>query len=166
MEIEIFKHSEIDIASLKQIINVKSIAWPYTLAEQLRWIAKNLNNDDLHVLLKSDDNAIAYLNLIEIEVYVDGSSRKAYGLGNVCAKEKGKSYGTELMKKVNDFLIEKNHIGILLCKSNLVEFYRKNGWSLLGKNKIQLSFNNDEIQTMFFNHDENFEHLLYLGKPF
>ena len=159
-------HSKITPELLDKIIKLKSVAWSYSYEEQKKWIYRNIKNNDIHVLLLKNDEIISYLNLIDIELLINGKKKKAFGIGNVCAVEKGKGFGREIMKQVNQFIIERKRIGLLFCKIELVEFYKKNCWSIILKDKIILPFDKTNIETMIFNQNETINGLKYNGKTF
>lgn len=165
-EIEFVLHKNITSSKLDEIINVKSIAWPYSYESQLDWLSKNLKADDIHVLLYLDNLLVAYLNLIEIEFSLDEVSKNGYGIGNVCAVEKGKGYGTELIMKTNYFLFKNGQIGLLFCKENLIKFYDSNKWKLIERSKVYLPFDNELIYIMTFNLAYEVISLRYYGKVF
>lgn len=164
--IDFIPHKHITSKKLVEIISIKSIAWPYSFDSQLNWIHSNIKDEDIHVLLYLNDSLVAYLNLIEIEFKLDGNKKNGYGIGNVCASEKGQGWGKEIMTRTNLYLKQKRIIGLLYCKSSLVNFYSLNNWLLIEKNNVVLSFSNKSIETMIFNSCEKFHNIEYLGKPF
>jgi hypothetical protein len=164
--LKIIKHSELTQRLLNEIIQVKSKAWPDSYEKQRDWIYSNIKDADIHVLLYLDGSLIAYLNLIEIEFTIDGSAKYGYGIGNVCAKEKGKGWGKELIAKTNNYLIENDKIGLLFCKELLVDFYKHSNWRVIEKEKLTISFSLNSIVTMIFNCDNEFQKLIYIGIPF
>lgn len=159
-------HKEVSFNQLVEIIKIKSKAWPYNFKSQLAWINANLKDSDIHVLLSLNEKRIAYLNLIEIKIKIDGGLQDGYGIGNVCAKEKAKGWGKEIMAQTNLFLKQRNKIGLLFCKDSLVNFYRLNSWNLIEKEKLTLLFNIESIEVMIFNLSSDFKNLEYLGKVF
>lgn len=126
--IKYIENQHVDLSLLNDIIEIKSVAWPYSYEAQLKWISKHLTDNDLHALLYEEDNLIAYMNLINIDLHFNGVLHKALGIGNVCSKEQGKGYGNLLMLKINTFLENNNKRGVLLCKDSLVNFYKKSNW--------------------------------------
>lgn len=159
-------HNEIPIKILDQVVAIKSIAWPYSYEDQLKWISKNLRPTDIHVLLYEGNILVAYLNLIDIDFLLDGESLQGFGIGNVCSMQKGKGYGSELLKVTNSYLLQEQKTGLLFCKENLIPFYSLNQWLLLKKESLKLSFNNLEIETMAFNLIDTFRMLEYNGISF
>jgi len=165
-QIFFIKHADISSNKLNEICELKSIAWPHSIESQLNWIKSNISDNDIHVILSNENESLAYLNLININCVVDGKLVHGYGIGNVCSREQGLGYGSILMEVINKYLIENKKVGVLFCKSKLVEFYRKFDWCLVSKEKLNLSFNNDNIETMIINLENNFNLLEYSGKSF
>lgn len=164
--LKLIPHEEVTQNDLDKIIKVKSTAWPYSYEKQLDWIRCNLNVLDIHVLLYLDGELLAYLNLVNVELFIDGIRKHAYGIGNVCVKKKKKGFGKELIKSVNSYLVENNKYGLLFCKKSLVNFYSYNNWLVTEKKKLTLMFDNNLIETMVFNLHTEFQHIEYLGKSF
>ncbi len=164
--IEVIPHNKASKELLARIIEIKSVAWPYSTEKQLAWIEANLDEDDLHVLLYREEKSIAYLNLVRIKFLTDGTSISAWGIGNVCAAERGKGYGKILMEQLNQFLLQNRIPGLLLCKKALVGFYQSVGWILIDSSKVSLSFSKLGIETMTFNLLDHYNRLEYNGKTF
>ncbi len=165
-KLKLIKHKNLTNKWLDEIIQVKSIAWPYSYEKQLEWINSNLKDTDIHVLLYLDKSLVAYLNLIEIEFIIDGNLKNGYGIGNVCALEKRKGWGKKLIAKTNTYLTQNDKIGVLFCKDSLANFYIQQNWTVIEKPKLTLAFNNKLIETMIFNCNYEFSHLEYLSNSF
>lgn len=151
---------------LDEIIKVKSVAWPYHYDEQCKWIKNNLKNSDIHVLLYKDRTLIAYLNLVEIEIQFDSANFKGFGVGNVCATEKGKGWGKILISNVNSYLIDNNLVGLLFCKDQLIKFYIDCEWMLIFKQDILSSSLVSKVNAFIYNSPENFKQIKYEGTLF
>ncbi|MBF6597920.1 MAG: hypothetical protein ITF98_06800 [Fermentimonas sp.] len=165
-DLKIISHSELESEILNEIISVKSVPWDYSYENQLEWINNNLKNNDLHLLLFMRNKSVAYLNLISIDLIIDKVSYKAFGVGNVCAIEKAKGYGKELMKLTNKFIVDNQKLGLLFCKSELASFYLMNNWRLVDKNKITLSFDDSNITSMLYNFKGEYNSIIYNSRPF
>ena len=164
--LKVIRHADISKNELDEIIRIKSVAWPYPYEKQLEWISQHLKNSDLHLILLKNNEAVAYLNLIDIEIEIDHKLYNAFGVGNVCAIEKGKGYGNELMSQTNHYLLLNNKIGLLFCKEGLVSFYRKFGWNKVEKINLQMAFNSSNVVSMIYNCSLEFEVFVYRGQPF
>lgn len=160
------RHEDISDSKLETIIRIKTAAWPYTYEAHYKWISNNLTSSDIHVLLFDGETAIAYLNLIDIIVEFDSAKMDGWGIGNVCAIEKGNGWGKEIMLHVNDFLIENNKIGLLFCKNQLIKFYAENNWKLCNSTQLSISNIGPNVFTFIYNFPENFKYLKFEGKSF
>ena len=129
--IKIIRHQDIKKSEIDEVINIKSSQWKYCYVEQLNWINKNIKKSDTHIILYLNGKGVAYLNLIDINLIANAEHVKGFGIGNVCAIERGMGYGLELMKLTNTYIIENNKIGILFCKDALIRFYSSLDWKLL-----------------------------------
>lgn len=165
-ELKIIKHRDISTNELLDVCKIKSAFGNYTLESQIEWIKANLCDDDIHFLLYLNNKLIGYLNLIPITLTINYKKFVGYGVGNVCTTEKGKGYGRRLMTKLNQHIILLNIFGLLFCKIDVYEFYQQFGWVSLGKDILNIPFDNRFIETMIFNCGENVEQLSYEGKLF
>jgi len=165
-KLKVIQHAKVSKFELDEIIRIKSIAWEFPYKMQMEWISKNLKGLDLHLLLYKNDNAVAYLNLISIELMIDTITFRALGVGNVCAIEKGKGYGAELMKQTNQYISNENSIGLLFCKTSLTNFYKKFNWSIIEETKLNLTFQNENVKTMLFNFNLPFHVLTFKEQIF
>lgn len=159
-------HSDVSRKELKEIIKVKTFAWPYSYNKQIEWIRNHLKESDIHVLLSHNNVFVAYLNLISIDLKINGIMYSSLGVGNVCAKEKGKGWGKELMMQSNTVLVKENKIGLLFCKEVLVSFYALCKWGVIDNRKLIVGFNNKDTVTMYFNYIEPIKRIEFIGQPF
>lgn len=165
MRFEFLKHSEITEKKLGDVIFLKNIHWPYSEDEHLNWIKKNLNFNDIHVLVYEESDLVAYLNLIESKVTIENKNHVFLGIGNVCSKVKSKGYGSLLIKEVDKYIVQQNKAGILLCKDSLVDFYLRNDWELLDKKDVEANFN--LLNTMIYNRSEELkDKKIFIEKEF
>ena len=158
-------HSGVTENDLNEIIKIKSVAWPYGFEDQVNWMNLNLKESDIHVLLAMKGTLVAYLNLITIEIIINGKTFNSLGVGNVCSKEKGKGWGKELMVQCNSFIEKSNKIGLLFCKEKLVAFYSLCNWQMLDNSKLRVDFKKD-IFSMYFNHIDSVQLMEYKGRQF
>jgi hypothetical protein len=125
----IFKlHADIQENEMDKIIALKSIFWQYSYESQINWLKNNLQNNDLHMMIIDNEELIAYLNLVKIQLTINGANFHAIGIGNVCTVQTGKGYGSVLMAELNNYLLVNHLIGALFCHSELERFYAKFCW--------------------------------------
>ena len=160
------KHKDLNETNLFEIVNIKSIAWPYPKEKQLEWINKNIKENDIHVLLKENKKAIAYLNLINIELIINNQTYKGLGIGNVCTSEKGKGYGIRLMNELNNYLLNENKIGLLLCNKKLQSFYEKANWIKIDNRKLFIKNMNENDKVLIYNFNETIKACIFNGELF
>jgi hypothetical protein len=165
-DVRFIQHDKLPQGLLDEIIKVKAVAWPYSYNQQCDWIKNNLKSSDIHVLLLDGEKVVAYLNLVEIVVQIDSTELSGFGVGNVCAIEKGKGWGRELLKEVNNYLLENRRLGLLFCKEKLVRFYIKSEWILLPNQRLIISNIGSQVYTFAYNAPADFNELKFQGTPF
>lgn len=166
MELEVIKHRDILFKDVLRAIAVKTVAWPHPLESQVRWMLDNIDDNDEHIFLKDGSCDLAYMNLVPITFIVNNTEYMAYGIGNVCAMEKGKGYGNELMRQVNAYLEEKRFAGLLFCKPALVPFYNKHGWVDIARKICDVPTLTKDIHVMTYLIPDSANRLIYHGKLF
>lgn len=139
-----------------EIIALKRQHWPYDLESQREWMRKNLNDSDVHVCLEKDGELVAYLNLAKIDVCFGEKKTAMTGIGNVCTHKLYLHQGlaTELVLKVNEYLISEGMKGILLCHEQLLSFYIKCGWNDISNNLFEIYIGKQKYKlcTMCYNY--------------
>lgn len=166
VEILYIKHSDLTTYYLEEIVKIKAIAWPnYSYAEHSEWIEANIKNSDIHVLYLHRNTLLSYLNLIDIDndISVDEINSFGFGIGNVCARERGRGWGKNLVKAVNEYLDRNNKLGLLFCKELLVKFYIDNDWMLINDNKLTLSQIKYDVRSLGYNLPKSYSEIKYTG---
>lgn len=148
-EIKLVKHQDVTDKDIKEVVDLKSKQWNFDLDKQIQWINSNIKDSDFHVLLLLDKKNVAYLNLIDIDLFMEGKVVKGLGVGNVCAIEKGQGYGFKLMEAANKIIIELNKVGLLFCKEPLLKYYSSLGWVELNLDEYEINCGNSKV--MVFN---------------
>lgn len=159
------KHSETDGLTINEIIKLKQQYWPYSYENQIVWMNNNLNKDDHHLIIKNNDNEgiIAYLNLINVKV----NGVPFFGIGNVCVDKNfiGKGIGT-LLINISKYYSQQFCLDmILLCKKDLIDFYKKCGFYPYNGNVYinGILFNNT---AMFLNNKLDLDKSIFIDKNF
>ena len=138
IEINYIRHIDLKIKDKNEINILKSQHWNYSLEEHDLWMNSNIKDSDYHILIKSNQMIIGYMNVVNRILMIDNKNIEALGIGNVCVDKNyiGKKIGLLLMDACNIFLKYNSKIGILLCKDNLIKFYLKSGWNLYDGNLL------------------------------
>lgn len=166
--ISLIKHEDADASVIDRVIALKQCAWPYPKESQIRWIDNNLNAGDVHVFLDCDgeSESVAYLNLVQIHFMINDKNYDGFGIGNVCAKIRGKGYGNRLISLVNSYLDQTDRVGLLFCHSPLIKFYSGCKWELLHSDRCLCPKLDEGIFAMTYNAPDIIDTLYYKGKLF
>jgi hypothetical protein len=154
----IIEHSKIEVDTLIQIVKLKQSAWPkYSIYEHMKWITENLKPDDLHCYL---DDFSAYLNLINIDIELDGIKQSAVGFGNLCSGL-NRGSGALLMKQV----IAKQTLPMLsFCNYDLVSYYKHFGWEFIHRSRCEFTIDLIDLRVMYYG--SRFNKIKYTGNKF
>ncbi|RZK26445.1 MAG: GNAT family N-acetyltransferase [Flavobacterium sp.] len=144
-------HRDVDSVMLDQICEIKNENWNYGSESQRKWIENNISANDIHLVGVENRAIVTYCNIVLRRIHMDSESIvEVRGIGNVCVRQdlKGRGLGKELMKSVNSFLIREDLYGLLLCKRNLIGFYKNCDWAVLDKSNVQADFEIESLQIM------------------
>ena len=130
LNIVIQKHSELSEKQLNDIARLKDQHWPHGLESQKAWIANNFEEDDIHLILYSEDTAVAYASMNHICCTVDAVEEAVLGLGGVCVDKANQKQGLgrKIVEYANQYITTAGKIGLLLCHQALIGFYSLYGW--------------------------------------
>lgn len=130
-EIKFIENFKLNEDLIREIIRVKQHHWNYSYDEHKKWIDNNINHDEHHlIVLDSYSQVIAYLNIVKTSIIYNDIEEEVLGVGNVCVDKNyfGQGIGLLIMGICNYYLKSFDKRSILLCKSNLINFYEKSGW--------------------------------------
>lgn len=159
-------HSDISEKELNEVIRIKQISWPYCYDDQVKWIHEHLKDEDIHVLLTSEDEYVGYLNLINIGLIINGQNVMGLGVGNVCTAVRGKGWGKELMMLTNNYIRKNRKTGLLFCRDSLENFYGMCRWKKIDNSRLRVTFENIAIISMYYNLREPVQFMEFNGKLF
>jgi len=164
--IRIIRHKSINQQELQKICEIKAKSWQYDFDSQQRWINNNISGNDIHVILENNETPLAYLNLVSIYVIINDVPIEAFGVGNVCSVEKGVGYGSNLLLRVNEYILKESKIGVLFCNKKLLPFYKKLNWRCIDKKYFLFNKEKVDFEIMVFNIKAKIDKLSYNGKYF
>ncbi len=138
------KLTEEDIDSL---IYLKQQFWKYDYHEQKKWLHENIREDDYHIFINNEKQLLAYLNAVRVDVMINHKEYNMLGVGNVCVDKNMAHIGLgSLLLSVMNLQLKYLHMqGILLCKRNLIDFYKESNWKLIESTSVKIGdipFNN------------------------
>ena len=151
MEIQLIRHKEISSKDIMRAVSLKSVAWPYPVDSQLKWISDNMTPDDMHVFLTEEGIDMGYMTLSPVKGILNGCSASFMGVGCVCSAKPGNGMGRQLVMSVNRYLFENDYKGLLFCKAGLIGFYSKCGWKVVEKEKVNIPIDTTSIFIMVYN---------------
>lgn len=139
-EVQFCETQELSERDFRSIIAIKQQHWDYSIDSQIKWFRKNIFDNDFHIIIKQGERIIAYLNLVNVNVFIDEKEYLALGVGNVCVDKeyKGLGWGLILIRIVNSLIKRQKRFGLLLCKDNLIGFYSKGDWKLFNVSKVRI----------------------------
>jgi predicted GNAT family N-acyltransferase len=136
---------KLDTSEIKEICILKDTQWNYGVKSQLKWFTKNIKPNDVHILLKIDNNLIGYTSLRKKTFKIKANSKnlererdreREYWLFDTHIVKKdfrGMGYNKILMNEASKII--KKKIGLLICSDTLIQYYKKFKWNLVS-NKI------------------------------
>lgn len=137
---KVIRHEDLTYEQMQDVIQLKEEHWKYGTESQLKWIQNNICENDVHILgyIDSEDNPISYLNLVHLNVIIDGKKISYLGMGNVCVSKKyeHKGHARALILFSNDYIREHGGKGITLCRNGKEKIYSKYSWINLKKSFV------------------------------
>ena len=136
-----------------KICRLKNTNWKYSLKSQLSWFKDNVRKNDIHNLLKYNKNIIGYTLLRERKYAISSISKKYYLFDTIIIyKNFRKKYlSNYLMNFNNEIISKKDKFSFLICKNEMVKFYKKYKWVKLNKKKFKIMDHNSSLNGMIFN---------------
>ena len=160
MELQLIRHNDILFRDILRVISVKSVAWPYPIESQIKWIIDNMRTNDIHAFIRENDVDKAYMSLIPVVSLMNGHKEPFMGVGCVCSVNPGMGGGKSLIISINQYFDTENYKGLLFCKESLISFYRKYNWKLIPPERVHFSTPHEGVFAMVYN-CEDIERLDY-----
>lgn len=152
---KVLTHSIVSADLLEEISNLKHSRWPaYTATQHFNWLKENFLKDNYHLTIIANKRLIGYANLLELSADFNAQKINVIGVGNVCTAETGRGYGNVVMSEVTSFLTNNSHIGLLLCKNEMIKYYEKFAWKVSASKLITPALS-EGINLMTFNLKSN-----------
>lgn len=141
--LKVFKKNNINQILLKKIILLKSQQYKYSQKIQNEWFLKNIQKEDLHILLFFKKKLIGYNVLRKKKLKI--LSVKNNKLVNffifdtliVDRLYRNKGLSKKIILKSNSIIKKKKIFSILVCAKKMVNYYKKYNWVLLNKKNIK-----------------------------
>jgi len=152
---------------ITQINKLKDTQWRFGLKSQLEWFKKNIRKDDIHNLLYIKSKLIGYTLLRRRCYNTNNQFKKKYILFDtlIIHKNYRKKKLSDLMMFFNNTIIKETGLfSFLICKNDLINFYKKNNWIKLDKKKIKILDHQFSTNGMIFNINKIQKYYFYINK--
>ena len=124
-----------------QICKLKDSQWNFGIKSQLEWFKNNIKKNDIHNLLYIKSKLVGYTLLRKRSFNTKNQIKKKYILFDTITIHKeyrNKKLSNLLMIFNNTIIKETGLFSFLICKNDLVGFYKKNNWIKLKKKNIKV----------------------------
>mgnify|MGYP000863890711 CR=1 FL=1 len=125
---------------IKEICKLKNQQWKYRIQSHINHFKKNIKSDDIHNLLYIKAKLIGYTLLRKRNFKINKASKNSkYLLFDtliIHKNHRAKKLAYLIMTFNNTLIKQTKYFSFLMCKEELVNFYKKFGWVKLKKNNI------------------------------
>lgn len=122
---------------IKKICYLKNNFWNFGIKYQINWFKTNVQKNDVHNLFYYKNYLIGY-SMLRNRKTIKGK-KKYLQLDTVIIHKKfqNNDYSYILMNFNNLIINKNNKKTFLICKKNLVKFYKKFKWKKISKNSFK-----------------------------
>ena len=161
------KTSKLNKNKIIQISNLKDSQWRFGINSQIEWFKKNIKKNDIHNLLYLKSKLIGYTLLRRRSFNDNNKLKKGYLLFDTLVIHKdyrNKKLSDLLMIFNNTIIRETRLFSFLICKNDLVNFYKKYDWIKLNKKNIKVLDQPFSTNGMVFNTSKIKKYNFYINK--
>ena len=137
------------------IVKLKNSHWNFGISSQLKWFnnKKNVFKDDFHFFLKKEKKIIGYVQIGKRKYILDTKEKNYYLFRTliILKKERSERLADKIMMEVSEFVKKRKRPSFLICKKNLIKFYKKYGWVSLNKKKFKIADHKNLMSGMIYN---------------
>ena len=147
--------SKLKKKEILDIVKLKNSQWNFGISSQLKWFnnKKNVFRDDFHFFLKKEEKIIGYVQIGKRKYILDTKEKNYYLFRTliILKKERSEGLANKIMMEVSKFIKKKKRPSFLICKKNLIRFYKKYGWVSLNKKKFKIEDHKNLMSGMIYN---------------
>ena len=161
------KTSKLNKNKIIQISNLKDSQWRFGINSQIEWFKKNIKKNDIHNLLYFKSKLIGYTLLRRRSFNNNNKLKKRYLLFDtlVIHKDYRNKKLSNLLMIFNNIIIRETRLfSFLICKNDLVDFYKKYDWIKLNKKKINVIDYPFSTNGMLYNTNKIKKYNFYITK--
>ena len=146
---------------IKQICLLKDKQWKFGIKSQLNWFKKNVRKFDLHNLFYIKSKLVGYTLLRKRSYRINNLKKNIHYFlldSFVIDKKYRCMKVSDLLVCFNNTVIKQSgFLSFLICKNELVSFYKKNNWFKLNKKNFSVIGHPFSSNGMVFNKKESFK---------
>tara|TARA_B100001964_G_scaffold234181_1_gene292439 strand:+ start:331 stop:840 length:510 start_codon:yes stop_codon:yes gene_type:complete len=143
---------------IKSICLLKDEQWKFGIKSQVKWYRKNIKKNDIHNLFYIKSKLVGYTLLrkrtCEIRSLNKRTNYLLFDTLIIDKKYRGKNLSNLLMSFNNTIINQSGYFSFLICKKELVSFYKKNKWIKLNDKNIKVVDHLFSTNGMIFNKKE------------
>ena len=147
---------DLNNALIKQILNLKKSHYKYSLKSQKIWFKKNVNDDDIHLILTVNKRVIGYNLLRKKKCKIKFKKNEA--LSSILifdtlllnSRYRNKGLSKKIMIKSNHIINQKKKFSVLVCYKKLIKFYERFNWKKAPKNIVEYTNLKKNKYAMFY----------------
>ena len=161
------KTSKLNKNKIIEINRLKDSEWSFGVNSQLDWFKNNIKKNDIHNLLYFKSKLIGYTLLRRRSFNSKNKLKKKYILFDTFIIHKNyrnKKLSNLLMIFNNTIIRETGLFSFLICKNDLVGFYKKYNWIKLNKKNIKVADYPFSTNGMLFNTNKIRKYCFYIKK--
>ena len=143
---------------IKSICLLKDEQWKFGIKSQMKWYRKNIKKNDIHNLFYIKSKLVGYTLLrkrtCEIRSLNKRTNYLLFDTLIIDKKYRDKNLSNLLMSFNNTIIKQSGYFSFLICKKELVSFYKKNKWIKLNDKNIKVVDHLFSTNGMIFNKKE------------
>jgi hypothetical protein len=161
------KTSNLNKNIIIQIGKLKNTQWSFGLKSQLKWFKNNCKKNDIHNLFYIKSKLIGYTFLRIRSFSTNNHIKKKYVLFDtlIIHKDYRNKKLSDLLMLFNNTIIKQTGLfSFLICKNDLLGFYKKYNWIKLYKKQFKLKDHLSSANGMIFNTNKKKKYYFYVYK--
>ena len=165
------KNFQLSKKEIKDICLLKDNQWKFGIKSQLNWYRKNIKKEDIHNMMFINSKLIGYTSLRRRKCLVNKVLKKYLLFDSFVLDKKyrNKKLSNLIMYFDNEIIKQNKILSFLICKKDLVDFYKKFNWKLIKNNNISIPDHSFSTNGMIFNYNntqagERVKYIFYINK--
>ena len=153
LKLESTKTKKLSQKLVREICNLKNSQWKFGIKSQLEYFKKNVKLEDIHNCLYFNNKLIGY-TLLRKRTLIFKNKKTNYLLFDTMIIKnnmKRKKLSSLMMLFNNNIILNQKKTSFLICKNELVNFYKKFFWIKLKNKIIKIIDHNFDSNGMLFN---------------